>query len=249
MTQDAPDDETLMAYADGMLEPAESRRIETLLKTRPELLRKVEMFRKTTELVRAAAAPLAQEPVPEALLAAVKAKVEQNRERPGTVVPFASRTKKPALRPWLGQLAAAASVAALGGGLAGYWLAGGESRIRHIAVGTGTPPAVADVLSTAKAGTESSVDAHRMKVIASFRLGDQTLCREFEYSGAPDGAVMGVACRSAGRWLTRFAVAAPSADDVYAPASSYQAVEAYLSAVGAGPPLSAAEEQEALAVN
>jgi hypothetical protein len=55
-----------------------------------------------------------------------------------------------------------------------------------------------------------------------------------------------VACHGGGAWDVPFTVAAGQADGGYAPASSLEALDAYLAAVGAGPPLEPAAEREAL---
>ena len=58
---------------------------------------------------------------------------------------------------------------------------------------------------------------------------------------------MSVACRSGDEWRVSFAVVAPGDAGGYAPASSAEALDAYLSAIEAGEPLSAEDEAEALA--
>ena len=58
--------------------------------------------------------------------------------------------------------------------------------------------------------------------------------------------MVSVACRSEEQWQVRFTVAAAGADDGYAPASSLEALDAYLSAIGAGEPLSVDNEQTVL---
>ena len=59
--------------------------------------------------------------------------------------------------------------------------------------------------------------------------------------------MIAVACNAAGEWLISFAVSAPGDAGGYAPASSTEALDAYLSAIEAGEPLSAEEEAAALA--
>jgi hypothetical protein len=244
MTLRDPDDETLMAYADGMLEPADRQRVERILASRPELMAKVEMFRKTSALIGQAAAPLAKKPVPDALLAAIKAKVAAHEQAPN-VVAFKPKAAPAANSIW--RMAMAASVAAIIGGFAGYRVAVDEPSAVHIAMGVPPVPAIAAVLDQAASGAEASLNGDRMKLVATFRLSDSTLCREFEFASKQDGAVVAVACKQDETWNTRFAVVSNPVDTGYAPASSHEAVEAYLSAVGAGASLT--DEEEAAALN
>ncbi len=245
MTLPTPSNETLMAYADGMLEPAEQLEVEKLLEINPELRRRVEVFRKTSALIGAAAVPLAAEPVPDALLAAIKARVEA-AESEGNVLRFrpAPMRAAPAWPVW--RMAAAASVVAFLGGFAGYRLALEEAGPAHIAVGVPPPSGIAVMLESAKSGVESPAGEDRIRLVSSFRLADASICREFEYASKADGAVIAVACKQNGTWNTRFAVASNPLENGYSPASSHEAVEAYLTAVGAGSALSDEEEEAVL---
>ena len=84
-------------------------------------------------------------------------------------------------------------------------------------------------------------------MIASFRDVDDQLCREFEIDRPDRTTFVSVACRAGGTWSVQFTVAAASQNDSgYAPASSLEALDAYLQAVGAGEPLSEAAEKAAL---
>ena len=64
---------------------------------------------------------------------------------------------------------------------------------------------------------------------------------------AAGSSVVSVACRADGAWSVRFAVVAPVRDGGYAPASSMEALDAYLASAGAHEPLSPADEAAALA--
>ena len=50
-------------------------------------------------------------------------------------------------------------------------------------------------------------------------------------------------------WQTRLAVARPEGGDGYAPASSLETVDAFLTSIGAGQPLDADAEKKALAAS
>lgn len=247
MAKTNPTDETLMAYADGMLASAETAELARLIAADPALQRRVEMFRRSAVLVQQAVAPLIDEPVPDALKAAVAGMVKDARSG-ANVVEFKPRNAAAAPRRF-GQMAIAASLAALIGGLAGYGLKGAGSEGFELAVGRQVPQNLQTALSAAPSGSENPVNGHVVKMVSTFRLGDNSVCREFEAAGRPEGAVVAVACRDGKAWTARFAVAAPPAADGYAPASSHDAVEAFLTAVGAGAALGADEEKSILSVD
>jgi surface antigen len=240
-------DEALMAYADGMMTPAEAKEISRLIAADPALQRRVEMFRQSAVAVNKAMAPLVDEPVPDALNAAVASMVRNTNAGPN-VVAFKPRGAAETPRRF-GQMAIAASLAAVIGGFAGYGLRDSGRQSFEIAVGQSVPQNLATVLSVAPSGSENAVNGHTVKLISTFRVGGNDLCREFEAGGGSEGAVVAVACREKQSWNTRFAVAAVPAADGYAPASSYEAVEAFLDAVGAGAALGVDEEKTSLSVD
>jgi hypothetical protein len=110
-------------------------------------------------------------------------------------------------------------------------------------------PALGEALATVESGKEIRLAgiSDRFRVIATFRNNAEDLCREFEVDSADGSTVVSVACRSEGEWRVSFAVVAPGDAQGYAPASSGEALDAYLSAIEAGDPLSVEEEAEALA--
>lgn len=239
-----PSDETLMAYADGQLTPDETREIERLVAADPALQRRVEMYRQSAALVKQAVAPIADEAVPDVLKVAVAGMVE-NAQTQSNVVAFRPRATPETPRRF-GQMAIAASLAALIGGIAGYSLNGGGIGEFELAVGRQVPQNLATLLSTVPSGAENKVDGHVVRLVSTFKLPDQALCREFEAAGGTEGAIVAVACREGGTWTARFAVAAAPATDGYSPASSHEAVEAFLAAVEAGGALGGDEEKAVL---
>jgi anti-sigma factor RsiW len=66
------DDETLMAYADGALDAPAAQRVAKATRADAALAARVETFRRTAALARAALAPVVDEPVPARLVAAVR---------------------------------------------------------------------------------------------------------------------------------------------------------------------------------
>jgi anti-sigma factor RsiW len=103
-------DEILVGYVDGELDPETAGRIEAEMVRDPELRRRVEIFRATSKLIKDAFQSMGDEPVPLALLAKVRG------AGPG------SAARRARLRR--GVLALAASIAVLVAGAAGGFYAG-----------------------------------------------------------------------------------------------------------------------------
>lgn len=256
MTDKTFPDEMLMRFADGELDADEMADIEKAMETDDDLVARVAMFIGTKAEAQAALKPLLDEPVPEKLKAAVEGMVAAKRAEDAkakavgsaTVVPFEARKAQtqPTTRQWA--LPLAASIAAVIGGLAGYWAAGGSMpQPGGMSVAGVVEPAIREALETVPAGQEVALAAGgRLRAIATFRDEAQNVCREFELDSADRSTVVSVACNSNGEWRVSFAVAAPGGTDGYAPASSTEALDAYLQAIQAGEPLSAEEETETL---
>jgi anti-sigma factor RsiW len=255
MTDRTFPDEMLMRFADGELDADEMAVIEKAMETDDDLVARVAMFIETKAEAQAALRPLLEEPVPEALKAAVEGMVAAKRAEtakvetaPATVVPFEARTQaRPAARRWT--LPLAASIAAVVGGLAGYWAAGeGGPQPGGLSVAGVVDSTIGGALGSVAAGEEVTLAAgDRFRAIATFRDDADNVCREFELDSAGRSTVVAVACNTAGEWRISFAVSAPGDAGGYAPASSTEALDAYLSAIEAGEPLSAEEEAAALA--
>ena len=247
-TQDI-DDEKLMAYADNMLDPAERSRIEQLVLSNPALAAKVRMFQQSSSLAHAALAPLVNVPVPEPLLAAVRNRIGEHKAKAKNVSLAARLQNRLPRWSWGLSMAVTASLAGVVGGLIGYQQAIQGAGQIHLAVGVAPPAPIVSVLNTLRSGEETSIGNGKLKLVSTFRISGSSLCREFEYLGRPDGAVVAVACKRDETWNVRFATVFTPMESGYAPASSLEAVEAYMSAVGAGPALSPAEEAAALKAN
>lgn len=240
------DDETLMAFADGELDEAQSQALEEALATDDALAERLAVFLDSRRLVSDALKPLIDEPVPEALLVSVRRMAEDAQraaDKPqDNVVAFQPRQQSvaaPAARRWLMPLAA--SVVAVITGIIGF------------SVGRmGPPPAdsgaeIASALDREASGNDIVLDASGkvLHVIATFRDERGDVCREYELK-EPAGRTLTIACRQQGGWTTRLALTAPAADG-YVPASSQETIDAYLASIQAGAPLSAEEERTALA--
>lgn len=263
MTDSPMDDAMLMAFADGELDAETARAVAAAVAADPALQARVALFRATRREAKAVFGPMLDETVPALLRAAVDRMVEATRAEDAAAEagrgssPVISldraRSNRPALgagraRLWPVALAASLAAAVLAG--AGGYLAGrgAAARSAHLDVAGLENPQLAEALEEVGSGKEVPVAAtgQRFRVIASFRDQAQDLCREFEVDTADMSTVISVACHRDGEWAVDFALVAPAGKDGYAPASSLDALESYLSSIGAGPPLSAEEEMAAL---
>jgi anti-sigma factor RsiW len=243
-------DEILMAYADGELDEAKSQEIAADISKSPALARKVEMFRQSRRLAKDAFAPLENEKVPDALLASIKAEIAEHekpaapaiKQFPKTPLPLAANDN---WRRW----AAAASLAVLLAGGIGYFFgqqSGSSADAPRFALEQPVGEAIGQRLARLPSGAEETWDDRRLKMIASFADASGRLCREFEYHAISKDTFVAVACRADDNWQLTFAVEAPPSDGSYAPASSMQALDAYVSAIGADTSMTADQEKAAL---
>lgn len=246
------DDETLMAFADGELDEATTKAVERALETDDALMMRVAEFMETRAAARDAFTPA--EPVPAELDAAVRGMVERHRaaaQPASNVVSLGDARAKRfgfAQRSW--QLPLAASLAtAVAAGFIGYQLGQMPGAAPAGSDISGFSSAeIAGVLDSAASGDEVAIadGAGRVRLISSFNEQSGALCREYEVDRSAGASVVAVSCRNDGDWAMRFAVAAPAGGDGYAPASSLDALEAYLGAIEAGPALTEEEERAAL---
>jgi anti-sigma factor RsiW len=253
-------DQMLMQYADGELDPATADALERAMETDDDLVARTALFIETRAAAGDAVKRLLDEPVPAELTASVERMIAEKRAAgaalpPGVprpeaeVVPIAAA--RAARRPaplWLLPVAASL-VAAIVGGFLGYRLGQGGDSTAHgeILAGIGNP-ALRQALATVPAGQERQLAAtsQRFRAIASFTHQRQQLCREFELDSENRSTVIAVACDVAGDWQVNFAVLAPGDQSGYAPASSVEALDAYLAAIEASPPMEADAEAAAL---
>ncbi len=151
------------------------------------------------------------------------------------------------MRRWT--LPLAASIAAVVGGIGGYLLAlPGAPEQNSLHVAGINSPALGEALATVASGQEQELPetSQRFRAIATFRDSAGALCREFEVDSPDRSTVISVACRSGNAWQVSFAVVAAGTDAGYAPASSTEALDAYLTAIAAQAPMEEGEEAQAL---
>ena len=250
MNDRTPSDADLMAYADGALDAESTARIGALISSDPDLQATVAMYRRSRELVLEARAALDGEPLPDALRQSIERMVAQSATPADNVValrPKPSAAAPVRQRPWTMPLAA--SLVAVIGGAVGFMAgrsADGDGAAALAAVGTHLPPAVASQLASRESGSEAVLAEGTLRVIASVRNKDGTLCREFELDSSSGQAIVGIGCRDGAGWRLDIAVAAPVTAEGYAPASSLSAIDSYLETIGASDALAPADEKAAL---
>ena len=169
-----PDDEMLMAFADGELDALTAKRVERAIAENPELAARVEAHRRLRSEL-AAAFPLVAGPDPlEAVI----------RSAPAPLV----RRRPPIWRqPWL-QAAAMAACLAIGVMVGTGWQSGPIATDRSGAlVASGTLARALDNQLASEAG--------ETRIVVSFRNSQGSYCRVFAGT-----ATDGIACRADGQW-------------------------------------------------
>lgn|GEM_PF-1511907 len=246
------DDETLMALADGELDPARAEELRRAIAADPELQSRLHRFQETRRLLSglradpkgedplaamirrsATAAPTRIVPSPTASHAAGPRPVLPSGGTPLTAPARAPR--RPAnlnRRPWL---AAAASAAIVAIGL-GWWEWADAPAPRDF-----SPAELAALDALPSGQVQASDDGGELAMIASFRGLDGTLCREYETA---QRAVL--ACREAAGWTLRHAAVPETAGRDYRPASGQGSMDDAIAAIGATAPLTPEEEAAAL---
>lgn len=243
-------DEMLMCFADGELAEETRDEIAAAIDVDPVLAERVALFMQTRELPARAMRPLLDEPVPLALHERVAQMVAERAADQANVVPFVSgkgsaRSRVPL---WIA-LPVAASIAAIAGGMVGWSLAPSSgSSGAGLALAGLDDPSVVDALSNIGSGEPTKLDAtgQRFVGVTSFLDASGEFCREFELDSPGGESIVSVACRGDMGWQVRLAFTAPSSSASFAPASSTETLDAYLSAIGAGEPLSVEAERSAL---
>lgn len=225
------DDETLMAFADGELAEPEAGRLRLAIALDPALAARVEMFRKT----RAAIAAIDPPPLPTGLEDRIRALAAQPAaQKPAAeVADLAAARHRRSVPFW--QLPAAAAAALAAGVLFGQFMM--------------SPPGSGDqalfaALDGLPSGESRSVNGTELSMIASFRDGAGTLCREYEATNG-GRVTVAVSCREDGVWAQRLQIAAGPSEG-YSPASSLDILDAWMDANAAAAPMSAEEEAEVL---
>lgn len=205
-------DEVLMAYADGLLSPAERVSVEASIREHPHYQRKVEQFRATRGPVRQAF----DAELDRGRLAALAARIRQApasspRRRADLGIVHARSLASFASWP----TALAASLALFVGGGLGWLMHRPADREQTaladlVTFGDGSlraEGALAELLETAGSGSTQRVrDAHgrawQLKAISSFRSMADGPCRQYELTDDVAARSAGYACRNThAQWL------------------------------------------------
>lgn len=221
------DDEMLMAAADGELETQDLERIEEIAAKNPAIARRLEEFRTSAEVARAAFAGGFYEPVPPRL-------IEAAGRRPQRPVDLATAGVQP--RHWL--LAASVAVFAFVGG---YLVAPtGPSDLRD------TARMIAERLEASATGTLTQVAGFEAGIVASYETSGG-YCRQIAGATGTGEALTVIACHGPDGWAIPLLMT--EAAGLYAPASATAtaAIEGFLDAVEAATPLAPADESAAIA--
>lgn len=182
------DEQTLMAFVDGELDPATRDRVAAAVTADPALARRVERERSLRERVRAEYDRVLEEPVPSALLAPIRA---TSRKSPGT---SGRRMFTP-----LGGFAIAASLVI--GVLLGHRLATTGSAA--LVSGDATGLIARGTLSRGLSNATAASGYGSVRVGLSFRSASGEYCRTFDVTGNRQGQA-GLACHGAdGDWHIR----------------------------------------------
>jgi hypothetical protein len=213
-------DETLMAYADGVLDPALRDVVEAAMRDNPEYRVKVEKFRTTLAPIRRA---FQDGPLPQQSNALIDKLGKMGLRPDQTNPPIApgqgwqfgagkgSNGRAAARRP----MAIAASIALMVGVGLGWALRPNDTSLprdpNRIALGErglSAEGALRQLLETARSGTPLVVASggHTWKLKASFTFKsiDGEFCRRYEMTNATDGSFAGYACRGDdGQWLVQ----------------------------------------------
>lgn len=225
------DDETLMALADGEIDPPRADDLRRAIAADPDLQARLHRFQETRRLLGELRQPASQnsrdeDPLAAMIRAAVKP-ADTGHDAPSLPANLNRR-------PWM---AAAASVAVVALGL-GWWGWSGTS--------VGFSAAEVAALDNLPSGQVLTLDGGAdLAMIASFRLADGAFCREFETVQGQDLRTV-LACRDGGGWTERFAAVSQDGGQDYRAASGQGTIDQTLADLGAGQPLT--PEDEALAL-
>lgn len=207
------DDDTLMAYADGELDPAQRAAIAQAIQDDPAVAAAVARHQALRQDVFAAFASTLDEPVPERLrppaarvhdLGAVRAARAAGQEQ-------RVRQRRPAWPQW-GALAASLVVGVLAGSLGSGWFGSGTELVRGRAGELSAGGRLAQALDRQLAKDAGSGD---VRVGLSFVSRDGSYCRSFQLGGSA-----GLACREGGSWRVPVLADSPAQAGAYRQAAA-----------------------------
>jgi hypothetical protein len=212
-------DELLMAYADGVLDPAARAGVEVAIRSNPEYRKKVERFRATRSPVQEAFREALRSSRLEPLIDRIRGEeVQPSADPDASHVVWISGNKAKAYKSGFRQhlpIAMAASVTFMIGGALGWSLHTGKEGVRQhaptlVAFSNGglvAQGALQELLEHASSGSPITAEATdgktwELKANFTFRSTSQSPCRRYEISSAGAARFAGYACRSGeGQWF------------------------------------------------
>jgi hypothetical protein len=243
--------EVLAAFADGELAPEAAARVVMHLADHPEDQAYVDRIAVERTLLTRAYGPIASEPVPERIRAAIEGRPPGKAR----VLPFLTQRRRLAgLAAGLAAAAAAVVLAVQLGGPrpVGPGVEGGAAPA--LAVGPVAPESpLAAALDARTSGEEVDLaPGARLSVAASFSDARGRLCREVAVVRDRQARLeQAVACTDGAGWAVEIAASTPLAagEEGFVPAAGpgSRAIERLLDEIGAGPALSPEEEAAARA--
>lgn len=236
------DSETLMAYADGELDPVRRKEVEALLERDQEARAMVRKFRESADLLIGGLDTVLEQPVPQRLIDAISATAPTSTSN---IVELSSPPTRERRTLWPSIAAAASLVVAVG--LVGSILL--LDRTGPPQTDVAATQALQQALERLPSGSVLETDdGLRVTPVLTFRASDGRVCREFERE-TPSAHTIGVACRDeAERWVAEVEVERDTRpdgneEDVYRPAGGAEdPISELLDRLGAGTALSADEE-------
>lgn len=240
MSQMQITDEELMAFADGAMSEPRFTEVAKSIEQDAALANRLEELVLGGKAARALYAPIADQPVPDALRRNVEA--ANAGEGPARVLPLVTKRTRFFLLP----MAIAASIAVVVAGPLAFFIGQVSTPVPLLALGEPLSPVLSVEVSSLASGNEARLaNEITLRAIASFTDREGRLCREFELHGAR--SQLAVACREPDGWRTMIALDVPPDFEGYTPASALEALDSFLAGLGAGPPLSPENEARLLA--
>ena len=224
------DDEVLMAYADGALDPAQAAEVKAFLARDAKAAQTVRMFQESGRLAAGAFEGILHEAVPDRLM---RAAAGETAEAGSAVVFDLARRRQERRRGMYGRMALpmAAAIALVIGAAGGFG-------VSHLVDGAQPPgvltagmltdvPEFQEAMESARSGVPvawpgvAGAPPGEIMPVLTFRNAADDVCREFQTTLATADATeigFGVACRGAdAHWQTEILVAGPTVPHSEAP--------------------------------
>ncbi len=247
-------DEILMAYVDGELEDKQAGEIREAIKTDPEVLKRVDIFRDSSAMLQDIYDAPLKEAVPNRLVKTVM-NFKTDKPSPGLLERVAAFFRMPP--SWKPAYVLTAAVALLIGTAAGYLAANiPQSDQKHYAV-TLNGGDFSRGMETTASGQFFAVGDRGIQVmpVATFRDKSNRYCRQYEVVAGQDKNTLiaqGIAYRDkSGKWLTMITINSHPSDSLsadtnsgYIPAGEDDFADIIFSRIMASPPMGLERESE-----